>query len=615
MNKDIEVKKRGWVKNAAIVFLSIMLVLTFFSQTIMNRSLPEVAVVYTQPGSITSMIRGTGTVVANEIYEVMSDRTQTVGEVPVRVGDTVSAGDTLIVLAKGESAELAAAEEELYNLELQLEKMLITSNSDYTLYNRAIQNARDKLTQAQKDRDAIRFDEAGFRQAETSVNILQTRVDRLTSEFEITQQKLKTFDSLHPGVENSSPPSAPPSNALITERNRLLKVLEDADVALINAEIALKQAESKLAEEEAIDDNDDNIENAQKAVDAAQVVVNSRQASLEIEKFKLDVFDIRNPGVAGYKPDGEPYSPALAAEREGLKKAMSEAEALLSNTEIELMRMKIDSSYNILLAIKPDWDAANNEIKMAQLELTAANEALADFKRMEETKSPDFYIDVRELNKKIDEKRDEIAELKKEGTLTEIKSPVGGVIKSITVTPGHTTTPETPLMVIDVVDRGYSLSIPVTAEQSTKVQIGEYAQVDRGWFSWGEQLYAVLSSVRADPQNPAGGRVLVFSVWGDNLESNTQLNITMAQRSENYAVIVPNSAVRTDTNGSFVLVIESRNTPLGNRHIATRRDVTVLASDDTQSAVGGSFSGWEYVITTSTRPIEPGMQVRLADNP
>ena len=36
-------KNREWVKNAAIVFLAVLLVLTFFSNTIMNRSLPEVA--------------------------------------------------------------------------------------------------------------------------------------------------------------------------------------------------------------------------------------------------------------------------------------------------------------------------------------------------------------------------------------------------------------------------------------------------------------------------------------------------------------------------------------------------------------------------------------------
>ncbi|MDR0948299.1 MAG: efflux RND transporter periplasmic adaptor subunit, partial [Lachnospiraceae bacterium] len=55
-------KRRDWVKNAAIIFLAVMLVLTFFSNTILNYSLPEVAVQYVQPGNITAKVRGTGTI-------------------------------------------------------------------------------------------------------------------------------------------------------------------------------------------------------------------------------------------------------------------------------------------------------------------------------------------------------------------------------------------------------------------------------------------------------------------------------------------------------------------------------------------------------------------------
>lgn len=39
MNENTK-KRREWIKNAAIVFLVIMLILTFFSNTIMNYSLP-----------------------------------------------------------------------------------------------------------------------------------------------------------------------------------------------------------------------------------------------------------------------------------------------------------------------------------------------------------------------------------------------------------------------------------------------------------------------------------------------------------------------------------------------------------------------------------------------
>ena len=55
-------KKREWVKNAAIIFLAVMLVLTFFSNTILNRTLPEVVTSYVEPNSIDAKVRISGTV-------------------------------------------------------------------------------------------------------------------------------------------------------------------------------------------------------------------------------------------------------------------------------------------------------------------------------------------------------------------------------------------------------------------------------------------------------------------------------------------------------------------------------------------------------------------------
>ena len=51
--EEKNIKRKEWVKTAAIVFLSIMLVLTFFSNTIMNYSLPEVATEYVHSDNIT----------------------------------------------------------------------------------------------------------------------------------------------------------------------------------------------------------------------------------------------------------------------------------------------------------------------------------------------------------------------------------------------------------------------------------------------------------------------------------------------------------------------------------------------------------------------------------
>ena len=93
------------------------------------------------------------------------------------------------------------------------------------------------------------------------------------------------------------------------------------------------------------------------------------------------------------------------------------------------------------------------------------------------------------------------------------------------------------------------------------------------------------------------------------------LEITIGERSNSYNLVVPNSAVREDTNGKFILVAEAKSTPLGNRYTAVRVDVTVLEKDNYNTALdAGTDFGYQYVITTSTKPLEAGMLVRLAEN-
>ena len=106
-------KNREWVKNAAIVFLAVLLVLTFFSNTIMNRSLPEVATEYIQSNSITAKVRGTGTVESQGVYEVKATETREIRAVMIKAGQKVEAGDVLFVLGEGDSAEIEAAQEQL----------------------------------------------------------------------------------------------------------------------------------------------------------------------------------------------------------------------------------------------------------------------------------------------------------------------------------------------------------------------------------------------------------------------------------------------------------------------------------------------------------------------
>ena len=126
---EMKVKRREWVKTAAIIFLVILLVLTFFSNTIMNYSLPEVATQSAQSGTINAKIRGTGTVAANESYEVTVEQSHKVASVLVKEGQEVKVDDVLFRFEGGESDELKAAQDALDQAEQGYEKSLIEAGN------------------------------------------------------------------------------------------------------------------------------------------------------------------------------------------------------------------------------------------------------------------------------------------------------------------------------------------------------------------------------------------------------------------------------------------------------------------------------------------------------
>jgi multidrug efflux pump subunit AcrA (membrane-fusion protein) len=122
------VDKKDMIKNIAIAFLSVMLVLTFFSNTIMNYSLPQVATQQVMRGSVSPQIRGAGTVSAEDPYNVTLKETRKVSGVAVKEGSHVEIGDVLFYLEDKESEELKTARENLEKLELSYEQALFSGD-------------------------------------------------------------------------------------------------------------------------------------------------------------------------------------------------------------------------------------------------------------------------------------------------------------------------------------------------------------------------------------------------------------------------------------------------------------------------------------------------------
>ena len=182
---------REWVKTFAIIFLAVLLVLTFFSNTIMNMTLPEVSTEYIQYGTIKTQVRGSGTVESQDNYSVTFPATREVLQVAVRQGDTVNKGDVLFYLSESESEELQAAREAYDNLYYEYTKMLIDSSAgndfadkklEITQLEEDLEKAKQKLAAYADTQSAIEKAKLDVRAAEKAVTLKQNEITELENE-------------------------------------------------------------------------------------------------------------------------------------------------------------------------------------------------------------------------------------------------------------------------------------------------------------------------------------------------------------------------------------------------------------------------------------------------
>lgn len=571
-------KKREWVKTAAIIFLAVLLVLTFFSNTIMNYSLPEVAAQYVQSGTITAKIRGTGVVESGSLTEVktkMIDRT--IASVNVRVGDKVQEGDVLFELKDSEESEaLTDAKRAVEDAEIAYEKAIRKLQAEflkgglseeiyhniqagvttsYTEYYKRIMDAEAKVDEYKKRADEIT----------NKINELTVKKESLQYDEADTTKEAREYHEAQLAYDSKN-----------SELTTVKGDLQEKKEALYEAEKLIRDYNAGLTVSGG--NSQQQIADALEKIDKLPgliMTIESDVSRLEQEAYNAKTELDKKKAALDSKSNNTGSINALAKEIENWTKEQTANDERLKEAQ------KV-------------WDDVANEINI-------------------ELGGGDAAYDIETPKKDLENKREELAKMEKEMLGGTIDAPVAGTIVSISRKAGEKTSDTSGSVVLATIQpegKGFTMSFSVTNEQAKRLSVGDKADIVNSWRY--DDVEVTLASIKPDTVDPGRKKLLSFDVSGE-VTAGQSLNISVGQKSANYDLIVPNSAIREDNNGKFILIVESKSSPLGNRYYARRVDVEVLASDDTQSAVSGGLYGYEFVITTSTAPVEAGKLVRLAE--
>ena len=780
MNNEAQNKRRGWVKNATIIFLAVMLVLTFFSNTILNWSLPEVSGQYAGYGQIKTSITGSGTVKANMTYSITSKDAREVKEVLVKKGDHVEAGQSLILLEDFENADLTAAEDSLKDMEYNYEVKLVNHNNSDS--NTEINDLREQLAALRKEKEKadsldrqitgaeeiVKIYDSDYKRYTNSVANLEKTVSELTNgdaansaelaekiaAYEAAAQNLadaktalETANNIYNEISDESDTSYAAAKSAYDAAKKAydsavqeLAYLEEdyqtaikdssdygstqaslasASAALSSAKNARDTAQSTLTNAEStlknlypgnIDSDNEykTVQNAQTqylsakkayedalktgdsaliaqtkaaldaltdytavlsawdeyltaksryaaavdAVSAAQArydaiskaagsttnVTDKERASMlrNIEQKRTALVELKTELNTAQKNFEEASSrdgrlQAAKADKTTAQRSVNEWERKSAQLKNEMDKMvsnetkavkndlkseqqkqsavkeQLDSAQTKLDSLKADMpktpEQLGEEIKTAQTQLTTlvTNNSKADSL---------FALEIQKDQEAIEKQREKVEKLKEKTYTGEITAKVTGTISNLNCVAGQKVDAGSSYGEIEVDGKGYSMQISVTNEQAASVHVGDRCSITD--YYWGPEVKMTVASIKPDTSNPGKGKILEIEIDGEVSEGQT-LNLSIGDRQTSYDLVVPNSAIREDSNGKYILIASVKSTPLGNRYIAKRVNVTVIKKDNLNSAVdAGTEYGYEYVITSSTAPVEEGSQVRLA---
>lgn len=278
-------KRREWVKNAAIIFLTVMLVLTFFSNTIMNYSLPEVSAQYTSPGTVASRVRGTGTVEAAQPYNVSVSEERTIEEVLIKTGDTVKKGQALIRLDQSGTGTLEEAVDELDAANIEYQQKLLETIQNYDISALEIQHLKEDLEDAKEKKSLAGNQQAQIAVAQNKVDTCQAEVDLLARQIAQLERQIAaiTEEDIIVAAEEAAVATAE-SNLDIASTNK-----DKADTDLARAESSLSRKEAELAEAKAQATPDTTlITKLEKEVKSLKSTVSSAQSTVDSAKNSVD---------------------------------------------------------------------------------------------------------------------------------------------------------------------------------------------------------------------------------------------------------------------------------------------------------------------------------------
>ena len=195
----------------------------------------------------------------------------------------------------------------------------------------------------------------------------------------------------------------------------------------------------------------------------------------------------------------------------------------------------------------------------------------------------------------------------------EVKAPEDGVLKSSTIAAGGVTDDTASLM---FGWGGYRVKGNLTAEDLSKAETGDEVKIMVP--GQGKTLKKNIGEISGNTNQQGEGQTAAGVFYAEMEEKEavygSEISYEISRQTDSsYKQVIPLSAVRKDSDGTFCLVAEEEKTVLGNEYMSKRVALSVVEKDSTSAAITSSLGQEDKIITGSSKDIAPEDKVRLEE--
>lgn len=646
-----ETKSRKWVVKAIIAFVVVLALLTFFSNTIMNATIPKVVGKSPARGNLSYSNNATATVEAVDAvkYEVPAEIDgRTVDTAYVSDWDYVFEGDLLFTLKVLEDeTELEQLQTELDTMlrEKQYEEMMPSNPTDYSSYDSQIDMAKQTLEAAQATLAEVQNKDATIAEANSiieqysptvvskkaEIEAITSTMEEINRDIDAANNRLDTINtSINVFVTLGTPtPQPTPLPGEIPTYNPEDTVIfgdgiraditdEPSGEPETSPEPTAEPTSEPVVEPTAEPTSEPVVEPTAEptseptAVPTAEPTAEPTSEPTPVPTAEPTAAPTAAPIAPGSMEDLMEQRGQVEEEIRNLEAQLEGAQARLNSASTELAdaNSHIADANAVIEAANslPTLSAAQSAVNQASSALTQAQKSLSTQQANDQVQALKDKDTKAEQEEKIEKLKKQIEELKAKMEIVEVYAPATGYVFNMAIGKNDVLTKGTTALNIVPNSTNYCVKFRFDSTAAQKFYVGMELTPNEYYVT-----KCVITNIKPDANDPRNSKIVECAIEGDIWPGET-ITVVADKANKDYEAVIASSAINEDNNGKFVYIIEQSSTPLGDKAVVKRVAVTVEENDGSRSAIkGDGISNDVLIVVRSDVPLNNGDRVRLED--